>query len=116
MTAVASRFKRHDILESIIEPSKVISDQYKNTTLRLKNGDVFEGRVMDESDDRIVLQPNPLAPEKVTVKKADLKSRALSNLSPMPEGLVNTFTKNEILDLMAYVESAGRKDHPAFAK
>ncbi len=116
MTAVASRFKRHDILESIIEPSKVISDQYKNTTLRLKNGDVFEGRVMEESDDKIVLQPNPLAPEKVTVKKADLKSRALSNLSPMPEGLVNTFTKNEILDLMAYVESAGRQDHPAFAK
>ena len=30
----------------------------------------------------------------------------------MPEGLVNTFTKDEILDLLAYLESGGRKDHP----
>ena len=116
LTAVASRFKRHDILESIIEPSKVVSDQYKNTTVRLKNGDVVEGRIMEETDTNLVVQPNPLLPEKVTVKKADVKSRALSNLSPMPEGLVNTFTQKEILDLMAYVESGGRKDHPAFAK
>ncbi len=33
----------------------------------------------------------------------------------MPVGLVNTFTKDEILDLLAYIESAGRKDRPAFA-
>ena len=116
LTAVSSRFKRHDILESIIEPSKVVSDQYKNTTVRLKSGDVVEGRIIEETDEKLVVQPNPLAPEKVTVKKVDVKSRALSNLSPMPEGLVNTFTKEEILDLMAYVESGGRKDHPAFAK
>jgi putative heme-binding domain-containing protein len=116
LTAVASRFKRHDILESIIEPSKVISDQYKNTTLRLKNGDAIEGRVTAESDDSITIQPNPLAPEKTTVKKADVKSRSLSNLSPMPEGLVNTFTKEEILDLLAYVESGGRKDFSAYKK
>lgn len=116
MTAVASRFKRHDILESIIEPSKVISDQYKNTTVRLKNGDAVEGRVIAESDADLVVQPSPLLPDKVTLKKADVKSRGLSNLSPMPEGLVNTFTQDEILDLMAYVESGGRKDHPAFGK
>jgi hypothetical protein len=29
--------------------------------------------------------------------------------------LVNTFTREEILDLVAYLESAGRKDHPDFA-
>jgi putative heme-binding domain-containing protein len=116
LTAVASRFKRHDILESVIEPSKVISDQYKNTTLRLKNSDVVEGRVTAETDDVITIQPNPLAPEKVTVKKADVKSRSLSNISPMAEGLVNTFTKEEILDLLAYVESGGRKDFSAYKK
>jgi putative heme-binding domain-containing protein len=116
LTAVSSRFQLRDILESIIEPSKVISEQYANTTLRLTSGDVIEGRIVQELDDKYVVQPNPLEPAKVEVKKAEVKSKSLSKVSPMPEGLVNTFTKEEILDMMAYVESGGRKDHPDFAK
>ena len=36
--------------------------------------------------------------------------------SPMPVGAMNNFTKDEILDLIAYLESAGNKEHPDFAK
>jgi hypothetical protein len=50
----------------------------------------------------------------VEVKKSDIASRAAAKLSPMPEGLVNILTKDDILDLLAYIESAGKKDHPAF--
>src|SRR5438270_4955173 len=89
LTAVSSRFARRDILESIIEPSKVISEQYANTTLRLTNGDVIEGRVVEENADGLVVRPNPLQPETtIKVKKSDVKFRALSKLSPMPQGLV----------------------------
>jgi hypothetical protein len=52
----------------------------------------------------------------VTVEKSEVKSRGPSKVSPMPEGLVNTFTKEEIFDLIAYMESAGKKDHPDFKK
>jgi putative heme-binding domain-containing protein len=116
LTAVSSRFQRKDVLESIILPSKVISEQYAATTIRTKDGDVVEGRVVEETDEKLVVQPNPLLPEKVTVKKADVKSRGFSKVSPMPEGLVNTFHPEEILDMLAYIESGGRKDHPDFAK
>jgi putative heme-binding domain-containing protein len=117
LTAVSSRFDRRSILESIIEPSKVVSEQYANTTVRLKDGDVVEGRIVEETPDKLVIRPNPLAPDTlVTVKTADVKSRGLSKLSPMPEGLVNTLKDDEILDLMAYMESGGRQDHPDFKK
>jgi putative heme-binding domain-containing protein len=116
LTAVSSRFARRDVLESIILPSKVISEQYAATTVRTKDGDVVEGRIVEETDDKLVVQPNPLLPEKVTLKKSDVKSRGLSKVSPMPEGLINTFHKEEILDMLAYIESGGRKDHPDFAK
>jgi putative heme-binding domain-containing protein len=116
LTAVSSRFARKDVLESIILPSKVISEQYAATTIRTKDGDVVEGRVVEETNDKVVVQPNQLLPEKITVKKTDVKSRGLSKVSPMPEGLVNTFHKEEILDMLAYIESGGRKDHPDFAK
>ena len=63
-----------------------------------------------------MLQPNPLKPDKVTLKKADITARAISKLSPMPEGLVNTLEKDEILDLIAFLESGGNPDHPDFKK
>jgi len=116
LTAVASRFTRRDILESIIEPSKVISEQYMNTAVRLKNGDTVVGRVLEDTPDKLVLSPDQRKPEKVTVNKKDVERRVPSKLSPMPSDLVNVLTKDEILDLLAYIESGGKRDHPAFAK
>src|SRR5262249_43495099 len=115
-TAISSRFSRRDILESILEPSKVISEQFQNTIVRLKSGDAVEGRVVEETADRIVIQPNQLLPDKTTIRKADIKSRGPSKLSPMPESLVDVLTRDEILDMIAYLESGGRRDHPDFAK
>src|SRR5258705_1753106 len=111
LTAVASRFQRRDMLESIIEPSKVVSEQFANTIVRLKSGEVLDGHIAEETDAKIVLQINPLKLENVTIKKSDVKSRALSKLSPMPEGLVDNLTKEEILDLIAYLEAGGNRDH-----
>jgi putative heme-binding domain-containing protein len=116
LTAVSSRFKPHDILESILEPSKVVSEQFQNYILEMNDGDQLVGRILEENKDTLVLQPNPLEPAKQTIKLSDIKGRRPSKLSPMPEGLVNNFTEKEILDLMAYLESGGRKDSPAFKK
>jgi putative heme-binding domain-containing protein len=116
LTAVASRFSRRDILESILEPSKVISEQYANTDLVLKNGEAFSGRIVSESGDKLVLRPTMLAPEMREISKADIQSRGISKVSPMPPGLVNMLTKKEILDLLAYLEAAGHADGAPFKK
>ena len=116
LTAISSRFSRKDVLESILEPSKVISEQYQNMTVKTNDNKIVEGRILTETDEKIVIQPNPLAPDKIEIKKADIKSRAPSKLSPMPQGLVDHFKQDEILDLLAYLESAGKKDHPDFNK
>jgi len=116
LTAVASRFSRHDILESIVLPSKVISDQYANMIVRYKEGGGIIGRIVEEKGDTLIVQPSMLSPEKVTVSKADIESKEISKVSPMPEGLLNSLTKDDILDLIAYVESGGHKEHPDFKK
>ncbi len=116
LTAIASRFSRHDILESILEPSKVISEQYANTDLVLKNGTTLTGRIVAETDDQIVLRPSMLAPEMQEIRKADIKSREVSKISPMPPGLVNMLSKQEILDLLAYLEAGGRAEGAPFKK
>jgi putative heme-binding domain-containing protein len=109
LTAAASKYSRRDILESIIEPSKVLSDQFQNMTILKKDGSGETGRIVDETDDKVVVQPNLLAPEHVEIKKSEIAERRPSKISPMPEGLVNQLTKDEILDLLAYIESAGKE-------
>ena len=105
------------MLESILDPSKVLSEQYQNTTVWLKNGDDHTGRLMDETPDQLVLIPDALKPDaKITVKKSDVTQRAASKLSPMPAELANVLSKEDILDLLAFIESAGRRQHAAFQK
>ena len=116
LTAVATRFKRQDILESITEPSKVVSEQYMNTAIQTDDGRVLIGRIVNETADKVVLRPNPLETATVTIAKSQIESRKLSKISPMPEGLLNTYTKDEILDLLAYLESLDDPTHPDFRK
>jgi putative heme-binding domain-containing protein len=116
LTAVASRFSRRDILESLLDPSKVISEQYQNITVVKKDDDEVTGRLVEETDDALVIVTNPLTGDRVTVRQAHVARRAASKISPMPEGLLNTFTKEEILDLLAYLESGGSKEHAAFSR
>jgi putative heme-binding domain-containing protein len=117
LTAVSSRFSRRDVLESILDPSKVVSEQFQNTTVWLKNGDDHTGRLVNETTDTLVLVPNQLQPDtKITVKKSDVTKRAFSKISPMPQGLADALSKEDILDLLAFIESAGRRQHTAFAK
>ncbi len=117
LTAVSSRFSRRDVLESILEPSKVVSEQFLNTTVWLKSGDDHTGRLVEETGDLLVLVPNQLQPDvKITVKKADVAKRGFSKLSPMPANLADGLSRDEILDLLAFIESAGRKNGAAFAK
>ena len=116
LTAVATRFKRQDLLEASTEPSKVLSEQYMNTAIETTAGQVITGRIVEETDERVVLRPIPLQPETVTVQKSEIESRQLSKTSPMPAGLLNTFTQEEILDLLAYMESFGDSKHPNFVR
>src|SRR5205823_1444143 len=51
LTGLAGRFSARDILESILEPSKVISDQYAAVTIETNSGKVITGRVTNYNGD-----------------------------------------------------------------
>jgi len=116
LAAVSSRLTSRDILESILLPSKVVSEQYQNTILELKDGDDVTGRIVEETDQKLVVITDPIKLTKVDVRKSDVTGRHASKISPMPEGLVNFMTKDQILDLIAYLQSGGKKTFAAFKK
>lgn len=114
LAGAGAKYSRRDLLEAILEPSKVLSDQYQNIIVTTKDGEDIVGRLVDENDRTVAIVPNMLTGDRVDVKKGNIKERRPSKLSPMPEGLVNIMTKEEILDLVAYLESGARKEHAAF--
>ena len=63
----------------------------------------------------IYLSNDPENPDQLLeIPREDIEEQMLSEISIMPTGLLNTLQKEEILDLLAYVEAGGQEDHPAF--
>ncbi len=115
LTSVAGRFNVRDLLESIVEPSKAISDQYGAIVIRKKNGDVVAGRVGNLSGDDLMVIENMFAPNDFTnVKRQDIESMEPSKVSMMPEGLMNSLKEDEIQDLVAFLLSRGDRNSKAF--
>jgi len=114
LTGVGTRYAPLDILKSLTEPSAVISEQYQALTFTLKNGDEVTGRLVEDAADKLIVVTDPLHNGKTEIKKSDIASRQASKISPMPEGLLNNFSQDEILDLLAYLLANGKPDAAAF--
>lgn len=115
LTGVAGRFNVRDLLESIVEPSKVISDQYQSTVLHLRNGNDLVGRIVAEQGSKVSIMTDLLKPEQITTVDAkQIESREASKVSSMPEKLLSTLSKDEVLDLVSYLLSGGDRGHAAF--
>ena len=114
LSAVGSRFNRRDLLESIIEPSKIISEQYAGHLITTKQGDTVMGLIVEDNKDGLVVLTNPIDGAKKTVGRQTIASRQISPVSLMPPGLISVLNKEEILDLLAYLESGGNEKAPAF--
>ena len=104
LTAVAARYSSRDVLEAIIEPNKVVADPYRTTLFFMSDGRQISGQIVDLGRREIEVRTNPLQPfESVRLKESEVEEMRLSNVSLMPAGLVNHLTRDEILDLMAYL-------------
>jgi len=115
LTGVGNRFSARDLLESIIEPSKEISDQYQPIVVRLKDGSDVSGRVVNLSEEVVMVNPNMFDPNQMaSIKRKDIASIEPSKVSMMPEGLLSVLREDEILDLMAFLISGGDRKHRAF--
>ncbi len=107
LTQVANRFSRKDILQSIIEPSHMVAENYRKVQVATKDGRVLVGRVLIEGDYRsqkLQIATDSLnASETIEIEKSEIESMRESAISPMPSGLVDGFQAEEILDLLEYL-------------
>jgi putative heme-binding domain-containing protein len=112
LSQVGGKLDRTHLIESILDPSAEILAGYHLTVLETRSGRVVTGVVKAESDTDVTLLD--LEGKSITVLLADVESRAVSKVSPMPAGLADGMTPAEFTDLIAYLESlrTGRKPTP----
>ena len=104
LSNLAGRFTVKDIAEAIIEPSKVISDQYGFHAITTDDGKITVGKILEEKDEILIIANNPFDySQKVEVKRSDIKENKLSDVSPMPSGMINRLNPEELKDLLAYL-------------
>jgi len=115
LTTVGRRFSRREVMHSIIEPSSVIAEAYRNWVIIHNDGSVTTGRVIqnDFRESKLILAVNEAtSPVRKTVDKADIESWTESPVSPMPSGLLDTLDHDEIEDLVAFILAQGRVHSP----
>ncbi len=101
LSTVSRRFQKREILESIIHPSQVISDQYASKQVVLKNGRSLTGIVAEQADGQVLVLTSDA--QKIALNKSDIDEIQASSQSAMPTGLLNSLTLEEIGDLFAYL-------------
>jgi putative heme-binding domain-containing protein len=115
LTGAGGRFSHRNLLEALIEPSKVISDQYAQTQFVLTDGRVVTGRVINLAGQELRVLTDMFDPSALAnVKRNEIELMQPANTSMMPDSLLDRLTEEEILDLVAYLKSGGNPEHEAF--
>ncbi|MBI2948946.1 MAG: c-type cytochrome [Verrucomicrobia bacterium] len=112
LTDVFQRWKddRIGVLGELIEPSKVINERYRNFEFELKNGDSVAGLIVKEDEASVTIQSGSSEALIQILRRADIQTRKPQGSSLMPMGLLSQCSKEQILDLLAFIRAGGKTE------
>jgi putative heme-binding domain-containing protein len=94
------------LLKQIIEPSSELHPKYRTIQFLLESGNLVVGSIIKEDEESVYVATDLMLPQNLTkLSKDEIEQQKGSELSAMPQGLLNTLTKQEILDLLSFLES-----------
>jgi putative heme-binding domain-containing protein len=115
LTKLDPKLKPADVLRDVLDPSSKINDKYYAYVIETQDGKAITGLILEETADAVKVVENPLAKTPpVVLKKSDIADRKKSPTSIMPKGLLDKLTREEVLDLLAYVIARGDPHHAVY--
>jgi putative heme-binding domain-containing protein len=94
------------IIGAILDPQREIKEGYLSTSLATKDGEDYQGYLVRESPEEIVLR-DVLQNREVRLRRDAIRERRQTG-SVMPSGLADTLTRAEFRDLVRYLSELGR--------
>jgi putative heme-binding domain-containing protein len=98
----ANRGSLDYLLENVLAPSAVIPREYAASVISLDSGRVITGIVRKETPAALEVQT---ATETLTIPREEIEEHKQSEVSMMPEGLLQPLTEREVRALFAYLQS-----------
>jgi putative heme-binding domain-containing protein len=102
LRGVAGRFSRADLFTAILRPSKDVSPRYRTTQIVTDAGKLYQGLIVYEATDSVILQTGPATTVRLT--NPQVRERRLSATSLMPAGLLDRLADRDLADLYAYLK------------
>ena len=90
------------ILQNVIDPNAVIPNDYRTSNIETKDDRSITGIVTKQDANAVTVIT---ANETLIIPRAELKSLAQTELSMMPEGLLQAISENDARDLLAYLRA-----------
>jgi putative membrane-bound dehydrogenase-like protein len=102
LRGVAGRFSRADLFTAILQPSRDVSARYQTILVETTDGKIFQGMVIYEAVDSLILQTGPATT--IRLPGPRVLSRRPSPISLMPAGLLDNLSNRDIADLYAHMK------------
>jgi putative heme-binding domain-containing protein len=90
------------LLQNIVDPNALIGEDYQLNTVELKDGRMLAGMVKGHDENTLTLRTMT---EQVTVPSPDVKTKTVSPMSMMPEGLLGALPREDVQNLFKYLAS-----------
>lgn len=112
LTKISERLNGKKLLQQIIQPSLELNKQFQNHQFILLDGTVASGVIIEETLKQYKIASNLLDPKNVKlIDKDQIDEQIPSKISAMPSGLLDVLTRDEILDLISFLESGGHQSN-----
>jgi putative heme-binding domain-containing protein len=101
LSTIGIKYGRDELIRSILSPGAAIGLGFRTLVVELTDGRVITGLPVEETPDRLVLKTAQA--QRVALQPRSIESRRISDVSLMPEGLAQTMTSEELIDLLSYL-------------
>lgn len=93
------------LLLNVLNPNGDVPDAYRMVLVTTRDGRTFSGTIVAETDRQITLRV--VGHDNAVIRKSDIQSREATAVSMMPTGLFDSLADREVIDLVAYLRTAG---------
>ena len=104
LAGVGKRFSRDDLFVAILQPNRDVSARYRAILVETTDGRSYQGLMVYEAVDGIILQTGATETVRIDGKKIESKRTLLTSI--MPAGLLDRLDDRELADLYAFLANS----------